>query len=321
LTDHPLDPATQEQTDVDPEEAERQLAEARGRRKRALLDLDRETLPSDTRHYAIANLLDQEVEAVLDGRGVTSQGGNPRVIGEFLLAVESFIERLGGALVMRRLTFGNSVHVILQPDVPKPVRDRVQQLAEQDPEGVATREELRQLIPDQVVAAAAAARILSVPAPEALPYARRYGAEVPDAYVRLARTVESTGGRLVLRAPGGREATLTADRAETVIRSLKQPVAPLDPVTIEVVGNLTRTDSEERMFRLVLDRERIPDVLDKRKRHLEGTYTPHASRQVRKEGLWDRRVIAKVDAYPTRDPLTGNRRFERFIFRSVRLAA
>lgn len=58
------------------------------------------------------------------------------------------------------------------------------------------------------------------------------------------------------------EASLTANRAETMIAQLQEPRRRLDPVPIDVMGTLTRTDSAERESRLVLDRERIPDVLD-----------------------------------------------------------
>lgn len=310
-----------DETDIDPAEAERQLAIGAAKRKRRLLDLERETLSGDTRHYAVKELLDDKVEAILDGHGVTSQGGPPAIIGEFLVGLENLIERLGGGLLMRGLAFGNSVHVILEPEVPEPVRREVEARAQEDPEGVLTRDDMSRLIPPSIAAASAAARILAAPAENALRDARRYGADVPDAYLRLARTVEKTGGTIRLRAPGGREAALPADRAERVIAQVKAERPPLEAVPIDVVGTLTRTDSEEKRFRLVLDRELIPDLLDKRKRVIEGTYTPTASKQVREGGLWDTRVIARVHAFPTIDPLTGNRHLDRFIFRRIRPAA
>jgi hypothetical protein len=315
----PTDPEPDE-TDVDPDEAERELARGQARRKRRLLDLEKEANLGDTRYYAMGQILDDEVEAVLDGHGVTSQGGSPGIVGEFLLALENFVEKLGGAFFMRELQFANSVHVYLRPEVPEPVRREVQRIIEQDPDRVVTREEVVRLVPESVAAASAAARLLAAPANEALPRARRYGAEVPDAYLRVARMVERTGGTLRYRAPGGRDVALPADRAERIIRSVKEERPPLEPVALRVVGTLTRTDSEEKRFRLVLDRERIPDVLDKRRRVIEGTYTANASKQVRQGGLWDTRVIARVSAYPYEDPLTGARHFERFIFRGVELA-
>jgi len=310
-----------DETDIDAAEAERELAPGGSlRRKRNLYDRIRETLPGDTRNYAIAPVLDERVVASLDGRGITSEGGDPGVVADFLFSLTKLILALDGEVILRVLDFTNSVRVELEPKVPEAVKREAQRRADEDPQGVVRQEELRELIPRSVVAVNAAARLLQAPAQEALREARRYGADVPDAYLRVAKAVEQTGGDLRVRAPGRQKAVLTASRAENVIRQLSEPTAELEAVPISVVGRLTRTDSDERRFRLVLDRDLIPDILDKRKRHIEGTYTPKASQQVQEEGLWDQRVLARVHAFPSIDPLTGARRYERFVFRRVQRA-
>jgi hypothetical protein len=318
--DSPAPDERDDETDVDPAQAERELAPGGTlRHRRSLYDRIRETLPNDIRNYAIAPVLEERVLAILDGRGITRTGGDPGVVADILAGLTKLMMTLNGEFVLRVLDFTSSVRIELEPKVPAAIKAEAHRRAVEDPDGVVKQEELRELIPQSVVAANAAARLLSAPAQDALREARRYGADVPDAFLRVARTVEQSGGSLRVSVPGRRRAVLTASRAENVIAQLAEPAAPLDPVRVSVIGHLSRTDADERRFRLVLEKGLIPDILDKRKRYLEGSYTARAGQQVQ-EGLWDKRVIARVDAYPVRDPLTGQRRFERFVFRNVELA-
>src|SRR4051812_20876735 len=71
------------ETDVDPAAAERELVLGQARRKRRLLELEKEASLGDTRYYAVGELLDRQVEAVLDGQGITTSGGSAGIVGEF----------------------------------------------------------------------------------------------------------------------------------------------------------------------------------------------------------------------------------------------
>lgn len=318
-------------TEVDQAESAAALADRRVRGKRRLLDLTKDGLAGDTRRYSVARVLDDvRVLATFDADGVTADGGKPGVVGEFLLSLQRLVDTLGGGIVMRELAFGSSVIVELEPVVPADKRELAAELAREAPDAKLDQRELRELIPDSVAAVAAATRLLASPGDEALVEARRFGAEVPDAYLRLARVVDRDRGTVTIRTRipvldvDGQEATIAATltglEARRALARAGETEA-LRPIPITIAGRLTRTDSEEAMFRVVLDRNRIPPELDARRRHVDGAYTGRASKQVRDDGLWDQRVVAKVRAFPVRSPLRSKPTYDRFQFTDVRRAA
>jgi hypothetical protein len=288
---------------------------ARATSRRAVYDRIRRGILRDPRNYAVVEVLDQRVEAVWDGPGVTRTGGKLDVVGKFLVSFNGLLESLGSRTTMNNLAFGSSVRIELRPFVSRETRQRAARLAERDPEGLVDDELLKELIPDSVVAVTAAAELLATPAQDGLREARRHGRAVADAYVRMARTVAEGQATLRVSAPG-REAAMGSRRAQLVIDHLEERTE-LEPYLLTVAGRLTRTDSEEETFRIVLDRERMPPQLDGRRRVIEGSYTTGASRQVQEGGLWDRDVIARVRVYPVRDPLHPKPVMGRFRFINV----
>lgn len=350
-------PGGAENEDAGTAEARLKAAETeRTRRKRRLLELDK-TSPRDTRSYAIAAAAGDRLTAIFDGRGVSGDGGDPGIVGEFLVSLDRLLEALGGGeVVLRLLDFTSSVRVELEPVVPADVAaeltERVKALPDSEHGEAATLaegadedlgdrtppsdylepkaddldqtlerdEELLRLIPTSVVAANVAARLLSVPSHQALVEARRYGADVPDAYLRLARTVVKGEGAVTLAPPGGKTTSLTADKSERVIAASKER-PELERRTLRIVGTLTRTDSEDATFRVLLDRDLIPPEIDARKRYVEGKYTPSAEKSVQEESLWNQRVIATIHAFPVKDPTRSKPAYERFVFRRIQRAS
>ncbi len=92
-----------EETDIDSAKAERELEQGADRRKPALFDLIRQTLPDDPRNYAISPVLAQHSEAVFKGQGVSDSGGLPGVVGHFLVSLQHFLDSLGADVVMKLL--------------------------------------------------------------------------------------------------------------------------------------------------------------------------------------------------------------------------
>jgi|GEM_PF-6212065 len=313
--------AGDEQTDIDPVGAEQALADDSSRGKKKLYDWIRETLPKDTRNYAVAPVLGEKLSAVFDGDGLTSAGGAPEVVGEFLVRLHSLLAALDAQVLLTMLDFSSSVVIELQPLVPESVEVQARDLAETDPDGLLRRRDLDALIPTSVVAANAAVRLLESSTPEqGLRQARRYGQGVADAYVSLARSVAKRDGTLRMSGPGEQVASLKAPDAERIVTaSLREE--PLEPRELTIVGTLTRTDSEEARFRVVLDRERLPPELDGRRRVVEGRYSDDARVQVEENGLWNQRVIAKVLAQPVRGATKVRPAFKSFEFVSLRRAA
>lgn len=129
-------------------------------------------------------------------------------------------------------------------------------------------------------------RILNEPAHSVADRVRLAGVRPREELRKLSDALESAHADLSVTSNVAEPARLTSSRATTYARRLRMP-EDLPPITFTVVGKLTRTDSDAEIFRIVLDRERMPPELDARRRVIEGRYTPEASRQVRDEGLWD----------------------------------
>jgi hypothetical protein len=315
------DTAGAQSTDIDQQEAERKLAPGSDiRRRRKLLDIARDTLPRDTRNYAVADVLGEELRATFEAEGVTKNGGPPRVIVDLLASWDRLLEAMGARVVLTNLEFGNSVTMEMKPVVPPEVEDRARHRAATDPNGIVRHEDLRELIPDSVVAANTTARLLEVPGEEALAEARRYGSEVAEAYESFARTVAGHNAQVAVHAPGRREVRYERDQAERALETLKHP-RDIGPVPIRIVGKLTRADSDEALFRVVLDRDRLPEEFDARRRVVEGRYTTQARTQVQQNGLWDERVIATVLAFRVMEPGKRKPTITEFQFQSVERAA
>jgi hypothetical protein len=320
VTDTPADTPAEDQTDIDAVEAETQLETARHRKD--LLDFIRDTLPEDSRNYAVAPVLETPVRLTYNADGVTAEGGRPRVIGGLLSAIDEFLFQLSGGdkFWLRSLDFKSSVNVVIEPDVPTAIRERAENLRDTDPEGVIYRSTLAELIPDSVAAANAAVRILSMPSGAGLQQARRFSSEVAEAYVRIAKEVDDGDGALLIEAPGNRSTTFRKATATAVVEHSKQREErePISDITI--VGTLTRTDSEEKTLRVVLDRDLLPRVFDARRRVVEGTYSRAAGDQVRNDNLWDKRVIARVTGFPVKEAMRSKDTFANFQFTRVELA-
>jgi hypothetical protein len=310
-----------ETTDIDTHEAERQLAPgADVRRRKKLLDIARDTLPADTRNYAVAHVLEEELRATFEAEGVTATGGPPKVIVDLLHGWERLLEAMGSRVLLTNLEFGNSVTIEMKPVVPPETEEKVRRRVESDPNGIVRHEELRELIPDSVVAANTTARLLAVPGDQALAEARRYSSEVAEAYEAFARTVAEHRAAVKVHAPGRRDVRYEREQAERALATLKQP-RELDAIVIRIVGKLTRADSDEALFRVVLDRDRLPEELDARRRVVEGRYTTTARKQVQEGSLWDERVIARVRAFRILEPGKRKPTITEFQFQSVERAA
>ena len=124
-----------EETDIDSAKAERELEQGADRRKPALFDLIRQTLPDDPRNYAISPVLAQHSEAVFKGQGVSDSGGLPGVVGHFLVSLQHFLDSLGADVVMKLLDFSASVTVRLEPVVPPAAVEAARRLATETPKG------------------------------------------------------------------------------------------------------------------------------------------------------------------------------------------
>jgi hypothetical protein len=310
-----------EKTDIDQQEAERQLAAgASARRRKKLIDIARDTLPADTRNYAVAHVLDEELRATFEAEGVTQTGGPPKVIVELLHGWERLLDAMGAKVLLTNLEFGNSVTMEMKPVVPAEVEQAVRRRAASNPNGIVNHEDLRELIPVSVVAANTTARLLEFSGEEALTEARRYGNEVAEAYESFARTVSGNDVTVSVHAPGRRQVRYERVQADAALATLKKPQR-LRPITFRIVGKLTRADSDEALFRVVLDRERLPKELDARRRVVEGRYTTEARTQVQQDGLWDERVIAKVRAFRVMEPGKRKPTITEFQFQSVEQAA
>lgn len=313
----PPDAEQDEATDIDPQQAEQDLATAPDKNK--LYDLLRDTIPPDIRNYAIAPVLTESFEAVFRGNHVGTDGGSPGAVGHFLVSLQGFLNSLDADVLMTLLNFASSVHVELRPVVPESAATMARDLAQTDPQGVPQRSDLKALIPTSVTATYAAVRILDQEnAHEAIQETRRYGVKVTNAYVALARTVRDAEGEVSLAAPRNqRVATFKAATADRVIRESARPET-LPPQDFKIVGILTRTDSEEERFRVALDTTKTPPELPAQKRFVEGPYTEEARKHVEENGLWNQRVIADIRGYPERSVRRAKPGFSRYEFRGVR---
>jgi hypothetical protein len=303
---------------LDKEQAEKDLKSAKRRSK--IIGLIRTTVPKDGRNYAVAKVLNERFSATYDAPGVTPDGGKTGIVADFLASVDSLLAALGGDYWMRSLGFEKSVTIELEPVVQKAVRDEADRLAKQDPEGTVTAESLERLIPDSVVAAAAAARLLSLPSKAGLEQAKRYNAEVAAAYVRVAHAVDKSQGTLSVDAPGGQRAEFSKARARQVIKNSEQEEELPERRGIKISGVLTRTDSETGTFRVVLDQTKLPDIFDARRRVVEGGYTSTARKKVLDGSLWDHQVIATITAYPVREAMRAKPVYARFRFTNIEAA-
>ncbi len=301
-----------------PEEEESSQASASpSPSKRRLLEALRRGILQDPRSYSVAALLDQAIEAVYDGPGVTGDGGKLRIVGRWLASMDGLFDSLGASTTMNALAFGSSVRIELRPFVPRKIRERARALAEENPDAPVEDDLLRELIPDSVVAARAVADLIATPAQDAIAEARKYGRSVADAYVTVARTIADGAATLTVTAPGREPARMGSRRAALIVQQLDER-DELSPRTLTIAGKLTRTDSEEETFRVVLDRASLPVAIDGRRRVIEGSYSARASRQVQDNGLWDTQVVALVRAWPVRDPLHPQPLLQRFRFIDIR---
>ena len=308
-------------TDIDPEAAEQKLAPGSSvKRRNKLLDLARDTVLSDTRVYAVEDALNEDIKAKFDAEGVTASGGRPRVVVDLVNVFERLLQAMGADVWLTRLEFGNSVTIEMRPVVSEEVAKKVHDRVAKEPNGVVTHEDLKDLIPLSVAAANTTARLLDVPGEAAFVEARRYGTEVAWAYESFAKAIDQHKAVVTVEAPGGRRARYDSHRAEVALETLKT-AAKLPSILVTIVGTLTRADSDEALFRVTLDRDRMPPEFDARRRVVDGRYTTRAREQVQAEGLWDTRVVARVRAWQVQEPGKRKPTFERFQFEDIRHAA
>jgi hypothetical protein len=306
---------------IDPEEAEKEIAAAKRRRKR--LSLEGITVPPTTRHYSLAPLLVEPLKAVFTGDGITSHGGDFDKVMHLAAQVYNLAVSLGAHVELHHVFFGNSVTVEFRPIVAPETLLEAQELAEADPEGEITLDEVERLIPPSVVGAAAVARLLNVPPEEGLEQASRYGAATRAAYTALVEEVVERQGTIRLTAPGERMAELNTVDAEIVLEQVGPPEGErkLASRLMRLAGTLSRIEvGDERRdpeFSLRLDPKKRPREFPGTRRYVEGRYTASALDDVNSGGLVDQAVIATVRAWPVQVPGRSRLRFDRFVFEAL----
>lgn len=286
--------------------------------KREWLDGFAGELLKDQRPQAMIGTLRERVIATFDADGLTSEGGFPGKVGHFLVALHGYMEAMGAVMFMRELDFAHSVRVVLEPVVPPDASEALEAREEERMKGELTVPEINRLVPASVPAAQAAVHFLAQDEAVSDPLApvRHYSAAAVDHYVGLARYVLRQEGTLTIASE--RETGRLEQPRATRIVSASERVRPLEPLPLTIVGKLTRTDSDDQQFRVVLDRERIPPEIDGRKRHIEGPYSDEAREQVEAGGLWNQVVVADVLGHRQRDPTRMKPVLARFEFTGLR---
>lgn len=297
------------------EEGEREFEEAT--RKREVLDALRKVTAGRQATYSVApGLVSGKAIAIFDGAGITAEGGDPGAVGKFIIAVERFLDSVGADVVLTALNFASSLRIELEPRLSTREKEELEQI--QSEEASASAETDRSaLVPRSVIGLEAAARILREPPERVVDRVRVLGAEAREELRKLSETLDEDEVSLRFTSATQTEAVVTSREARGYARRLRQS-EELEPRSLTVVGKLSRTDSEARQFRVVLDRDLMPPELDGRRRHVEGGYTAKASRQVRDGGLWDRTVVARVRANMARPPGGGKARATDFSFTDVK---
>jgi hypothetical protein len=317
MTDETVAEATPEPDAIDRDAAEQELAAGGSKRRRKkLLQYAKEAAPSDTRTYALGPLLGVPLFTTLDSDEITREGGPPAVVADLLHGVAQLITSIDPHVILTVISFGNSVTFQMQPVVPDDVRQRVEELVENEPNAPLTPTRVEALIPDSVAAANVTARILEMPPEVGYVEARRWGAEVGEAYLSLAKSLVKHEASIKVEAPGDRRARMTQADAEEAVEAADK-FEELEPIDVRIVGRLTRADSEEAHLRVLLDRERLPREFDARRRAVEGEYTSLVSNKVQQLGLWDSNVIATVRAFRERQPGKDKEVFASFRFTDI----
>lgn len=292
-------------------------------KRRELLDKLRGTIAGSGKRnatYAVApTLAAAKAMATFDVPGISQGGGDPAVVAKLLIALDRFLDAVGADVLLSGLAFLNSVTFELEPRVStqeRAVLDEVLRMGTNvRPEAVA------RALPVSVVALEASAHLLNQPPEKVVDRARVVGgARAREELRKLASTVEDVKGSLHFVSAVHTEAELTSRRAHWYVRRLTTAESEKS-IDIVVRGQLTRTDSDAKEFRVLLDRRHMPEELDARRRYVEGGYTAEARRQVEEHGLWNQQVVARVRARMERPPGGGKPRPSEFTFRSVRAAA
>ena len=293
------------------------------KKRRELLDKLRGTIAGSGKRnatYAVApTLAAAKAMATFDVAGVSQGHGDPAVVGKLLIALERFLDAVGADVLLSGLSFVSSVTFELEPRIStqeRAVLDEVLAMGPRVPRDVAAR-----ALPASVVALEACAHLLNQPPEKVVDRVRVVGgAHAREELRKLADTVEKVNGSMHFVSAVHTEAELTKRRAHWYVRRLTTPQSE-KPVDIVVRGQLTRTDSDAREFRVLLDRKHMPEELDARRRYVEGSYTADARRQVEDNGLWNHQVVADVRASMERPAGGGKPRPSDFTFRSVRASA
>jgi hypothetical protein len=306
---------------INPDEAEKEIAAAKRRRKR--LSLEGITIPQTTRHYSLAPLLVEPLKAVFTGDGITSHGGDFDKVMHLAAQVHNLAVSLGAHVELLNVFFGNSVTVEFRPIVAAETLREAQELADTDPDGEITIDEIERLIPASVVGAAAVARLLNVPPEDGLEQASRYGASTRAAYTALVEEVVERQGTIHLTAPGQREAELNTVDAEIVLEqgAPHEGERKLRSRLMRVAGTLSRIEvgdaRRDPEFSLRLDPKKRPQEFPATRRYVEGRYTQSALDDVNSGGLVDQAVIATVRAWPVQVPGRSRHRFDQFVFEAI----
>jgi hypothetical protein len=304
--------------EIKSEEIAKALNEAK--RRREVFQTLRTRKAGQIRHYSAAPaLLAAKMSATFDAHGITNAGGDPGIVGHLLVAFNRHLDAVGADVIMTGLHFLQSVTLDLQPVVSEKDRLKVEELAKSQGDTPLRAEDLRIVIPTSVIAIEAVADVLSQPPDRVAQRARALGADAREELRKLADELGARNATLTVVTP--QQTVEVAPRTARVFAERLRITESIAPITIRIVGKLTRTDSEAAQFRVVLDPLRRPPELDGRRTAVEGGYTSNASRQVRDGGLWDTQVIADVRASMEVPPGGGKPRPAGFTFTDVEPAA
>jgi hypothetical protein len=283
----------------------------------------RESFAGRNQNYAVAlDPAEGTATATFAAPDITATGGGLATIGKLMVALQRFLASIRADTDLTGLVFANSVTFTLTPRVSSVEQTRINELREAVPnqEDVGA-EDVAYVVPSSIIRLEAAARILNEPASQVASRVRVLSAGATEELRKLADALDKAEATLTFSSPTETRATLGERKAKQYAASLKERERVTTEV-YEVVGVLSRTDSEAEEFRLRVDRDLLPaDLFHARRQHIEGGYTDEASDAVRELGLWDRRVIASVEARIEEPPGGGRPRPTTFTFLNVRAAA
>lgn len=249
---------------------------------------------------------------------IEKDGGKPAAIASFLKRLEDLASSLHADLWLTDLAFGNSVTVQLQPKIEPRQIARVNEVLTWEAKPSEIQREVAEILPRSVVGAEAVVDLLAQPSQDGLVAASEYSIGTLNAYAKFAKAVEKDFGTLVVHSKRGGEATFGHEKARKVIASTPDPER-MKRVKFKISGRLARADSDEELFRVTLDGRDVPDLWDKRRKHVEGRYSDAAHAQVQDGGLWDNHVLATVSAVPLIDLGRTRARLDEFRFEAVEL--